>query len=139
VFTDLPLIPDRPIDVGVQGFCEQCAVCADHCPSQAITPGPRTDQPWDVSNSPGMLKWPVKAMECLDWWVKNGTHCSICIRVCPWNKPDTLFHRCVRMLAERNILTRALVFMDALVGYGKQVKWRSGQDPSVVAVSDSPH
>ena len=25
VFTDLPLIPDRPVDLGVQRFCEQCA------------------------------------------------------------------------------------------------------------------
>lgn len=132
VFTDLPLLPDPPIDIGVQRFCEQCALCARHCPSRAIPSGPRTDQPWDVSNAPGMLKWPVRAMDCLDWWVKNGTHCSVCIRVCPWNKPNTLFHRTVRTLAERNILTRVLVFMDELVGYGKRVKVKRIQNPSVV-------
>jgi len=132
VFTDLPLLPDPPIDIGVQRFCEQCALCARHCPSRAIPSGPRTDQPWDVSNAPGMLKWPVRAMDCLDWWVKNGTHCSVCIRVCPWNKPNTLFHRTVRTLAERNILTRVLVFMDELVGYGKRVKVERTQNPSVV-------
>ena len=135
VFTDLPLIPDSPVDIGVQKFCERCGLCAQYCPSGAIMAGPRTDQPWDVSNSPGMLKWPVKAMNCLDWWVKNGTHCSICIRVCPWNKPDTLFHRLVGALAGRNVFTRALVLMDELVGYGKRVRIGDRvQDPSVVEV-----
>jgi epoxyqueuosine reductase len=28
VFTNLPLIPDKPIDIGVQNFCEECALCA---------------------------------------------------------------------------------------------------------------
>jgi epoxyqueuosine reductase len=123
VVTNLPLEVDQPIDIGVQGFCEKCERCAHHCPSGAIKLGARTEEPWDESNSRGMLKWPVKAMKCFDWWVKNGTHCSVCIRVCPWNKPNTLFHRGVRFLAERNILTKALVCMDEWVGYGKQNIW----------------
>ena len=60
VFTNLPLVPDRPIDFGVQGFCEQCALCARHCPSRSIRPGERTDQPNNEHTSPGMLKWPVQ-------------------------------------------------------------------------------
>lgn len=121
VFTNLPLETDHPIDIGVQFFCEKCERCARHCPSDAIKSGARTDQPWDESNNPGLLKWPVHAMRCLNWWVKNGSHCSVCIRVCPWNKPSTWFHRRIRFLAERNILTRALVLMDERMGYGKQV------------------
>jgi reductive dehalogenase len=121
VFTDLPLVEDAPIDIGVQKYCEHCERCAHHCPSGAIRSGERTDAPLDESTNPGMMKWPVHAMKCLDWWVKNGTHCSVCIRVCPWNKPNHLFHRGVRMLAERNILTKTLVFMDEWVGYGRQV------------------
>jgi reductive dehalogenase len=121
VFTDLPLEVDRPIDIGVQTFCEKCERCSTHCPSGAIKSGDRTEEPWDESNNRGMLKWPVHAMKCLDWWVKNGSHCSVCIRVCPWNKPNTWFHRGVRFLAERNILAKALVYMDERVGYGKQV------------------
>jgi reductive dehalogenase len=120
VITNLPLEVDQPIDIGVQGFCEKCERCSHHCPSGAIKSGQRTAEPWDESNTRGMLKWPVNAMKCFDWWVKNGTHCSVCIRVCPWNKPNTLFHRGIRFLAERNILTKALVSMDEWVGYGKQ-------------------
>ncbi len=120
VFTDLVLEVDQPIDIGVQGFCEKCERCARQCPSQAIKPGDRTDEPWDQSNSPGLLKWPVHAMKCLDWWAKNGTHCSVCIRVCPWNKVTKGFHKAVRFLAERNMMTRMLVSMDEWMGYGKQ-------------------
>ena len=135
VFTNLPLIPDSPIDIGVQKFCEKCALCAKHCPSQALVSGDRTDKAWNAHNVPGMLKWPIHAMKCLDWWVNNGNHCSICIRVCPWNKPNNLFHKSVRILAERNILTRFLVFMDQFFGYGKQIiEKRHLQDPSVVRV-----
>ncbi|HME46383.1 MAG TPA: reductive dehalogenase [Syntrophorhabdales bacterium] len=120
VFTDIPLEPDQPIDIGVQGFCEKCERCSVHCPSGAIKSGARTEEPWDESNNRGMLKWPVHAMKCLDWWVKNGSHCSVCVRVCPWNKPNTLFHRGVRFLAERDLFTRLLVWMDERMGYGKQ-------------------
>jgi len=120
VFTNLPLEADTPIDIGVQAFCEKCEKCAEHCPSQALMTGERTDRPWDRSNNPGMSKWPIRAMRCLDWWVKNGTHCSVCIRVCPWNKVVKGFHKAVRFLAERDIMTKALVALDGWMGYGKQ-------------------
>jgi len=135
VFTNLPLVPDSPIDIGVQGFCDKCELCAKHCPSRALMIGGRTDKAWDRSNAEGIMKWPIKAMKCFDWWVKNGTHCSVCIRVCPWNKPNNVLHKAVRVFAERNILTRAVVFMDQFLGYGKQSKQEGvGQDPSVIEV-----
>jgi epoxyqueuosine reductase len=121
VFTNLPLEVDHPIDIGVQSFCEKCERCTHHCPSGSIKPGERTEEPWDESNNRGLLKWPVHAMKCLDWWAKNGTHCSVCIRVCPWNKPKGLFHGGVRFLAERNLLVKTMVTLDEWMGYGKQV------------------
>lgn len=138
VLTDLPLIPDSPIDIGVQKFCEKCKLCAKYCPSRALMLGERTDQAWDESNSPGMLKWPIRAMRCFDWWVKNGTHCTVCIRVCPWNKPNNILHRMVRIFAERNIFTPLIVYMDQLLGYGRQVKPDNmGQDPSIITVNNT--
>ena len=121
VFTDLPLVLDSPIDIGVQKFCEKCSRCAKYCPSRALMQGERTDRGWNEHNVDGMLKWPIKAMNCLDWWVKNGNHCSICIRVCPWNKPNDLLHKIVRFFAERNILTKLIVTLDQSLGFGKQV------------------
>lgn len=135
VFTTLPLVPDTPIDIGVQRFCQECKLCAKYCPSRALMLGDRTDEAWDRHNVPGMLKWPIRAMDCLDWWVKNGNHCSVCLRVCPWNKPNSPFHGAVRILAERNILTGFLVSMDRVFGYGKQVIEKpQPQDPAVVRV-----
>jgi reductive dehalogenase len=139
VFTDLPLIPDSPIDIGVQKFCEKCALCAKYCPGRALMTGERTDRAWDASNSSGMLKWPVKAMKCFDFWVKNGTHCSICIRVCPWNKQNNVLHKMVRALAERNVLTNLVIHADQLLGYGKKVvEPNNQQDPSVTIIDPRP-
>ena len=39
VTTDLPLEPDRPIDFGLQDFCNKCGKCAELCPSQSISYG----------------------------------------------------------------------------------------------------
>ncbi len=139
VFTDLPLVPDSPIDIGIQKFCEKCGQCAKYCPSRAIMSGPRTDKALDRSNSEGILKWPIHAMNCFDWWVKNGTPCSVCIRVCPWNKPNNLLHKSVRVLAEHDLFTRLLVFFDELLGYEKQGKekgYSSFQDPSVIKIQN---
>jgi reductive dehalogenase len=135
VFTNLPLEYDSPIDIGVQKFCEACGLCADACPSNAISTGPRTDRAHDVSNSEGLMKWPIRAMNCFDWWVKNGNGCSVCIRVCPWNKTNNILHKIVRIFAEKGIGNKAIVYLDQLLGYGQRVKgqgYGSLQDPSVI-------
>ena len=121
VFTDLPLDVDAPVDIGVQQFCEKCGICAQHCPSQAIMKGPKTDRPWDRSNAGGLKKWPIQAMRCFNWWVANGTHCSVCIRVCPWNKRNDWLHAAVRVMAERDLFTRLIVRLDQWLGFGRQV------------------
>ena len=37
MLTNMPLVPDEPIDFGLQSFCETCRVCARSCPSRAIS------------------------------------------------------------------------------------------------------
>ena len=32
VLTDMPLEPDKPIDFGLQDFCQHCQICAENCP-----------------------------------------------------------------------------------------------------------
>lgn len=123
VFTDLPLETDEPVDLGVQHFCEECKKCAQHCPGQAIAKGERTERPNDKSINPGLLKWPVDAGKCLEWWYKNGVPgCTNCIRVCSWNKPSGLLHTFVRGIIKRtSLFDYILVKGDDLMGYGKQV------------------
>ena len=40
VTTDLSLLPDKPIDFGLQNFCRRCKKCARECPAQAISHAP---------------------------------------------------------------------------------------------------
>lgn len=64
VTTDFPLIPDKPIDFGLQSFCERCKKCAANCPSRAITDGPKT-----VLN--GYETWWVDVAKCAPFRIGN--------------------------------------------------------------------
>jgi len=86
VFTDLPLTPDRPIEFGVTDFCRSCRLCAEACEVDAISM--ESEPRWEPaceSNNPGALKWYVDGEKCYEYWCDNGTDCSTCITVCPYN------------------------------------------------------
>jgi len=121
VFTDLPLVPDQPIEFGVWDFCMKCEKCAEKCPSQSIMYGEPSEKPNNISNREGLLRWPINAETCLAFWAANGTDCSNCIRVCPFNKPSGWLHDLTRW-GVRNTprLNPFFVWMDDLFGYGKQ-------------------
>jgi hypothetical protein len=84
VFTDAPLAPDKPIELGVREQCERCTMCADQCEAKAISWGEMTAEPVCPCNNTGVLKWPVNAESCLQFWRANGTSCADCIRACPY-------------------------------------------------------
>lgn len=85
VFTDLPLVPDKPIDFGIQRYCEKCHACARACPVDAVRRENRTTKPTSISNRTGILRWPVDVARCYLFWRENrGTDCSNCIAACPW-------------------------------------------------------
>jgi len=120
VLTNLPLIPDKPIDFGVTEFCEACGICADKCPSKSILHGKRTTEARNVSNAPGVLKWPINAEGCMGQWSRIRKPCTICISVCPFNKPDSLFHRTVKFFVDHwRTLDPLYVKLDKICGYGK--------------------
>ncbi len=101
ITTDLPLIPDVPLRLGVQEFCQRCQKCARNCPAQAIPEG-------DKSEESGVLKWVLSREECYRFWRKAGTDCAVCIYVCPYSKPDNSFHNFIRKMAERSRLAQSL-------------------------------
>ena len=90
IFTDLPLEPDKPLEFGVKEFCKKCKQCAEHCEAGAIS---KEDEPsFEAvcrSNNPGVLKWYVDVERCYLYWCENGTDCSTCIKVCPYNIAST--------------------------------------------------
>jgi reductive dehalogenase len=122
VFTDLPLVPDEPRFFGVDDFCRTCMKCAAHCSSRAISFGERTAEALNVSNNPGVLKWPVNAEQCFKYWVANGIDCADCIRVCPFNQEQGWHHdlvrRCIKHVPWLNPL---FLWLDELLGYGRQL------------------
>jgi reductive dehalogenase len=123
VITDLPLIPDEPIELGVVEFCEICRNCAESCPAQAIQHGDRTAEALNVSNNSGVLKWLVDGEKCFRFWSRNHSCCGNCVRVCPFNKPDTMLHRVLRRLVkDLPQLNKFFRRTDSLFGYGRQVK-----------------
>lgn len=115
VTTDLPLVLDPPVDLGVQHFCENCLKCATTCPSGAISGGEKV-----VVR--GIRKWQIDPEKCLLYWGHIGSACTICHLACPWSKPDTLPHRLVAHVAFNvPAAHRLLVRADDLV-YGKQFR-----------------
>lgn len=123
VLTELPLVPDEPIEFGVIEYCEKCQKCAKYCPSQAILQGERTIEPLSISNASGELKWPVNAEKCFTFWARNKGSCMNCVRVCPFNKPAGWFHGVVRRLVKKAPwLDTFTLTMDDWLGYGKQAK-----------------
>ena len=84
VLTDLPLVADKPIDFGIQSYCETCHTCASACPVDAIRWEERTTEQTSISNRKGILRWPVDVGRCYLFWQENGTDCSNCVAACPW-------------------------------------------------------
>jgi reductive dehalogenase len=115
VTTDLPLLPDKPIDFGLQDFCSKCKKCARECPSGAIS-----DRGKVMYN--GYEKWSLDVKKCTGMRVGNqrGSGCGTCIKVCPWSKPYTPFHRAVGWAVRHSRIARSLAIRgDDLFGYGK--------------------
>ncbi len=93
VFTNAPLIPDKPVRFGVWEFCRECQICAEACPAGAIPyDGPSWDGP-TISEEKGVYKWHVNHEKCYNYWANIGRGCGICIKVCPYSKALWHHHR----------------------------------------------
>jgi len=125
VLTDLPLMPDKPIDFGLQDFCQVCKICAHACPVNAISTG-------DKVMYNGYETWKLDESRCVSWFMGNtyGTGCGVCQEVCPWTRPPTWPHNLVRWMVRHSALARKLaVKVDTIRGRAnpghenKEDKW----------------
>ena len=123
VLTNLPLIPDTPIEFGVKKMCGVCGKCAKACPGQAISYDEPTTEGLTMSNNHGIYKWYINPEKCFQFWVRNKGDCANCIRVCVFNKPNTWFHSFVRWHV-RNLpqFDSIYLWMDDLFGFGRRMK-----------------
>ncbi len=118
VTTDLPLEPDKPVDFGLQEFCDKCLKCALECHARAIPSGGKV-----MYN--GYETWHFNAEQCSKFRIINphGSSCGRCIKVCPWNKPGGWTHDIIRWMVRKTpALDNFIVKMDDVWGYGRQDK-----------------
>lgn len=120
IFTDLPLAHDQPIRFGVREFCEICRRCTQACPPKAISNVSPTAEIYNQSNIIGVRKWTTDGEKCFNFWTNQNSDCSICIRVCPYNKDYSQWiHRLGRWLAGTP-LRKLLLNLDVRLGYGSR-------------------
>ncbi len=114
ITTDLPLLPDKPIDFGLQDFCEKCTKCARECPCQAIPYG-------DKIMFNGYEMWKPDVEKCARYRITNaaGALCGRCMKTCPWNIEGVLAERPFLWAAMNLPFTRSWIAkMDDVVGNG---------------------
>lgn len=94
VTTDLPMVHDKPIDFGLQKFCDACKKCARECPSGAITAGPKL-----MFN--GYEIWKSDSQKCTTYRITTpgGAMCGRCMKTCPWNLEGILADSAFRWAA----------------------------------------
>ena len=122
ILTDMPIIPDKPIDFDLQNFCQNCRICAENCPSQAIPMGDKV-----IYN--GYETWKLNTKRCASFNFTNnkGTMCNRCVKSCPWTNPPTWPHNLVRKMVIHSRLAQQIAIRAAnLLEPGKdhpEQKW----------------
>ena len=91
VLTDMPLLTDEPIELGVTDYCRSCGLCAKACPVDAIP----NDMDQTLEHRPaGALRGSdeisaerfVLGTRCVSYWVDAGGTCTKCSETCPYTK-----------------------------------------------------
>lgn len=101
ITTDLDLEADKPIDFGVQEFCQKCKICADQCPSGSIS---FDDEPKTVIR--GYKRWYTEDTKCFGVWntvaASHARGCRVCIAVCPYSRKNNWIHTIAREVDPRD-------------------------------------
>jgi len=114
IMTDLPLVADQPVDIGVEDFCKVCRKCAINCPTNSVPFGDKV-----VFN--GVEKYKINWLTCYKIRPYMDTHwesCLTCATVCPFTKPNvwwrslTVWALSTCPVPARPILVRALKAID---------------------------
>lgn len=120
VFTNLPLLHDKPRKTGVREFCDICTKCADNCPPKALPFGPPQEVGVNRSNIKGITKWAANCEKCFGYWTKIKVDCAICMRVCPFNKDYSDWRMRLMRRLMKSPLRRAMLWLDNKLEFGKR-------------------
>lgn len=109
VTTNIPVEPDKPIRFGVAEFCKTCKICADQCPSGAITRGGKISER-------GYEKYQINVEKCYRFWYSNAGNigCRVCLAACPYTRKSNWLHRGALHMTSKDptgLSHRALTFL----------------------------
>jgi len=129
IFTNLPMTPDKPVSFGVKEFCNDCRRCADGCPVKAIPQDDAIVDGYNQSNIKHVRKWTVDGEKCFSYWTAQNSDCSICIRVCPYNKDYSKWWNKLGIRLASTPLRKVMLWLDKRLGFGKRMRpskwWQS--------------
>ncbi len=118
IVTNLEMAVDSPIDFGVADFCNKCKICAESCPSGAISMADSPqEQEWGTGSViRGYEHWYINNGACYNYWRESmGTMgCRHCIGTCPYARKDNWLHDLAREIDPRDptgITTSGLLWM----------------------------
>jgi len=94
VTTNLPMEIDKPIDFGVNEFCNDCKICAEICPSASISFEPTNEK----MTTRGYRHWEINQTSCFNFWMQSmgGIGCRLCLIACPYSRKNNWVHGLAR-------------------------------------------
>ncbi len=100
ITTNLPMATDKPIHFGVEEFCNKCKICAESCPSGAIS---MADSPAGMVIR-GYEHWYINNGACYNFWRESmgPMGCRLCVVVCPYSRKDNWMHNLARQVDPRD-------------------------------------
>lgn len=122
IFTNLPMATDKPCSFGVKEFCNDCRRCADSCPVKAIPQGEAIVDGYNQSNIKHVRKWTVDGEKCFSYWAAQNSDCSICIRVCPYNKDYSKWWNKLGIRLAGTSLRKFMLWLDIKLGFGRRMR-----------------
>ncbi|MGD8226276.1 MAG: reductive dehalogenase domain-containing protein [Desulfobacteraceae bacterium] len=100
VTTNIPMEVDKPVDLGIMDFCKKCKICAEKCPSGAIS---HKD---NMELVRGYNRWVIRDELCFHTWASVATSrargCRICLAVCPYSRKNNWVHAFSRYVDPRD-------------------------------------
>lgn len=86
VTTELEVVPDQPIDIGLAEFCDSCDRCYKKCPTKAVPEEKRSVSPTGDPTAEPMMLWRLDFDKCLPYFLRTDG-CAVCIKECTFNQP----------------------------------------------------
>ncbi len=112
VTTSVPMTVDKPISFGVTEFCQTCKICAEQCPTGAISM---------ADSSEGMVTrgyehWFIDTGKCFSFWMQamGPLGCRLCLTVCPYSRKNNWLHAVAKTVDTNDptgLVNDGMVFM----------------------------